>query len=166
MSPWVSVAVTVVIGTLGLGCNAVLIAFFLGKMRQQQAGFEQMFSAYQGFQRTIMEQLASTTRQAIDALNAKASEFDAFADGSAHDRARLNVRMEQVEANTSALRGLHDTVLTMNTRQEMAHQAQREASERMQRDITGLQRQVANIAASGLGSASVVTLPAQRAQQE
>jgi hypothetical protein len=140
--PWFSALLSLAVALLGVGGNAVLVAFFLGKLRATQDGFEKLFEAYQAF---IGHTLAT--------LGSRMSAFDAFGDASATDRARINVRLDQLERGAEETRSLRDEVMKLSARAEVQHRELGGEVSRLRRSTVQIQRQIASLATGRAGVA-------------
>ena len=140
--PWFSALLSLGVALLGVGGNAVLVAFFLGKLRATQDGFEKLFGAYQEF-------IAHT----LGALAARMSAFDASGDASATDRARINVRLDQLERGADDVRRLRDEVMKLSARGEIQHRELGGEVSRLRRSTVQIQRQIASLATGRAGVA-------------
>lgn len=141
MTPaWAPVLVSVLVALLGVGGNAVLVAFFLGKLRATQDGFEKLFRAYQ-----------DVTTHALTELAARMRHVDASGDASAVDRARLNVRLDQLEAAAGEARDLRDELMKLSARGDLQHRDLAQAVARLRRTQAQTQRQIASLATGRAG---------------
>lgn len=149
MSPWIPVIVTIVLGLVGLGIQGLLLAYFLGRMKEHQQGQAQLVQTFQRF-----------TESALEALTTRMSAMDKFASESTAHRAELSARLGTVETQTEGM---------PRFREEFAeHRAEGRAfMRRMEGDMSrvnmaleGLQRQVGSLATHGAGK--LIELPAER----
>lgn len=142
MSPWVPVFVTVALGLTGLGIQALLLAYFIGKMKEQQTGQRELVGVFQKF-----------TDKAIGALTDRMGALDKMNAESGSDRATLGARLTAVERNTDGLQSLRETFAGHSA----AFQAFKERSEghqgKVDRELAGIHRALGNIA---MGRASEV----------
>lgn len=168
LSPWVPVIISALLGIVGLGAQAVLVAFFLGKLRSQQDGQRDLFNAYQQSQKTLTEtQTAATgallqafTQQftaAIAGFQTRLGDFESWNDKHRVNAAEIDVRLGAVERNTENSRQGAENLIRLQTRFDSFVEAWGKADERTQRDLTSLQRQMANVATNGGGQ--LVELP-------
>ena len=141
-SPWLSPMVSLSVALLGVGGNAVLVAFFLGKLRAAQDGFEKLFRAYQEF-----------TGHTLAALGARMSVMDASGDASATDRARINVRLDQLERGADEVRRIRDEVMKLSARADLQHRELGGEVGRLRRSTVQIQRQIASLATGRAGVA-------------
>ena len=136
-APWVAVAVQ---GGLGL--------YFLGKAKG----------------------LLDAVTARVTALGAKLDGLERFTEDSLSDRARLNTRVAALEAHTAHGDALREAVAAnvQNTREELAafrgaaeeqHRSLSRSMESVQRDLQGVNRQLANLAADRLGFRAPETEP-------
>jgi hypothetical protein len=171
LSPWVPVIISGLLGTVGLGAQAVLVAFFLGKLRSQQDGQRDLFNAYQQSQKTLSETQAAATgallaafteqfRMAIQGFQTRLGDFETWNDKHRVNAAEIDVRLGAVERNTENSRQAAENLIRLQTQFEAFVATWSKADERTQRDLTSLQRQMANVA-TGAGD-RVVELPAAR----
>lgn len=142
MNPWTPVLVSGFVALVGVGGNAVLIAFFLGKMRATQDGFEKLFRAYQDF-----------TAQTLAGLAARMAQLDRSGDASATDRARMNVRLDQLERGSGETRELRDELMKLSARAELHHRELDLGVARLRRSSAQMQRQIATLATGRAGVA-------------
>lgn len=141
MHPWIPVVVTVALGLIGLAIQACLLAFFIGKMREQQAGQERLVNVFREF-----------TEKAIDAMMTRLGRFDEIAAESQADRATLNAKLSVVERNTDGLQGLREA-MAAHAATFGAHRERQEADmEKLNRAMEGVQRQLATLATKGPGA--------------
>lgn len=141
MHPWIPVVVTVALGLIGLAIQACLLAFFVGKMREHQAGQERLVNVFREF-----------TEKAIDAMMGRMARFDEMAAESKADRATLNAKLALVERNTEGLQGLREQMATLNATFQ-AHRERVEVDlEKQVMAMEGVQRQLATLATKGPGA--------------
>lgn len=146
ISPWVPVIVTVILGLAGLGIQALLLAYFIGKMKQQQTGQEALVKVFQDF-----------TEKAISALTERLANLDKFATSSQADRAALNARLQAVERNTDGLQNLRET-FSGHAAAFLAFKENAEAHQgKVDRELNGIHRQLANIAMGRVGEVVSLT---------
>lgn len=135
-----------VVALMGIVGNAVVVAFFLGKLRERQSGQEQLVAAFQGFM-----------NQTINALLSRLNSFDALASDSVADRASLNARMAAVEHNTQGMQGLRDSVTKLDaTFSSHANRAEADMK-KVSMGVESLQRQMANIASGRAGTVTTIS---------
>lgn len=170
LSPWVPVIISGLLGAVGLGAQAVLVAFFLGKLRSQQDGQRDLFNAYTASQKTLADaQAAATaallgafTQQFTDAIRGfqvRLGDFETWNDKHRVNAAEIDVRLGAVERNTENSRQGAENLIRLQTRFDGFVEQWTKADERTQRDLQSLQRQMANVA-SGAGD-RVVELPSR-----
>lgn len=92
MAPWVPVVVTLVLGVVGLGIQGLLLAYFLGRMKEHQSGQAQLVDTFQQF-----------TQQALAALTTRMAALDSIASESKSDRAAITARLGGIEQSTDGL---------------------------------------------------------------
>lgn len=149
MQAWVPVVVTLVLGACGLGIQGLLLAYFLGRMKEHQQGQAALVSAFQKF-----------TDQAISALTARMGAVDSFTAESRADRAKLSARLTSIENLTDGLPRLRED-FAGHRAESTAHMKRMEDDmARVNRSLEGLQRQVANLAVHGPGQ--LVSLSADK----
>lgn len=140
MQPWIPVVVTIVLGALGLGVQGLLLAYFLGKMKEHQVGQAALISAFQKF-----------TDQAITALTARMGAVDAFTAESKADRAHLSARLGGLEQATEGMPRFREE-FAAHRAEASAHMKRMESDmNRVNMALEGLQRQVGNLATHGPG---------------
>lgn len=140
MHPWVPVLVTIALGVLGLAIQGLLLAYFLGRMREHQAGQAALVGTFRDF-----------TEKALDALSDRMSAMDKFASESGSHRAELSARLGAVEAKTNGLPALGERFAAFEAK-SLAHQDRCESDlQRMSMALEGLQRQVGSLAIHGPG---------------
>lgn len=140
MSPWVPVAITVVLGVMGLGIQALLLAYFIGKMKEQQNGQKSLVEAFQKF-----------TDQAIASLVGRIASLDDVTTESKVSHAALNARLMTVEHNTEGLQTLRET-FAGHAATFLAFKERMESdSAAMKREMAVANRQLANIATGRVG---------------
>jgi hypothetical protein len=145
LPPWVPVFITVALGMIGLGIQACLLAYFLGKMKEHQAGSQALVDAFKEF-----------TNLAIANLTQRLDGVDEFANVSRLDRGAMTARLQSVERNTEGLQGLREGMAGLTA----TFQAHRERTEsdlaHVNRSLEGLQRQLANLVSGGSGRVVVM----------
>lgn len=162
LSPWVPVIISGLLGIVGLGAQAVLVAFFLGKLRSQQDGQRDLFNAYTASQKTLSETqtaatgalLAAFTSQfqmAIQGFQTRLADFETWNDKHRVSAAEIDVRLGAVERNTEQSRAGAENLIRLQTMFDAFVGTWSKADERTQRDLQSLQRQMANVAAHGGG---------------
>ena len=140
MHPWVPVLVTIALGILGLTVQGFLLAYFLGRMKEHQAGQAQLVATFRDF-----------TEKALNALGDRMGAMDKFAAESGAHRAELSSRLGALEAKTQTLPHLGERFAAFEAK-SLAHQDRCEADlHRMSMALEGLQRQVATLAVHGPG---------------
>lgn len=146
MHPWVPVIITVALGVSGLGIQGLLLAYFLGRMKENQLGQEKLVTAFQAF-----------TAQTLAGLMERLQKFDSLAADSQTDRANINARLTGLERSTDGLPKFREDFAGFAATSR-AHQERTEAElARMSRGMEGLQRQIAELAIHGPGQ--LVELP-------
>ena len=174
LSPWVPVIISGLLGIIGLGAQAVLVAFFLGKLRSQQDGQRDLFNAYTASQKTLSETQAAATaallaafteqfRMAIQGFQTRLGDFETWNDKHRVNAAEIDVRLGAVERNTENSRQGAENLIRLQTMFDAFVATWTKADERTQRDLQSLQRQMANVAAHGGGV--LVELPTQAPAQ-
>lgn len=145
-SPWIPVLLSLGFGLSGFVIQALLFAYFLGRMKAQQES-----------QKDLVETLKSFTSQALDGLNARMSKVDTFTATASTERAGLSARLKGVEDKTEGLPAFREEFAGFSAR-TIAHQERLESDVRRVSDgVTSLQRQVGNLAIHGPGQ--LVKLP-------
>lgn len=140
MHPWVPVLVTIALGILGLTVQGFLLAYFLGRMKEHQAGQAQLVATFRDF-----------TEKALDALGERMGAMDKFAAESGAHRAELSSRMGALEAKTQGLPQLGERFAAFEAK-SLAHQDRTESDlQRMSMALEGVQRQLAQLAIHGPG---------------
>lgn len=147
MSPWIPVVVTIVLGVLGLAVQSVLLAFFLGRMKEHQSSQNTLVATFQKF-----------TESALTALTARMGAVDAFTVESRTDRASLQARMVSLERLVDGLPRFREEFASHRATSE-SHQSRVEAElARILQAQEGQQRQLANLALRAPGE--VISLAA------
>lgn len=150
MHPWVPVIITVVLGVAGLTVQGLLLAYFLGRMKENQLGQEKLVKAFQDF-----------TGATIAGLVERLEKFDEIASDSSTDRAKLNEKMSGVERSTEGLPRFREEFAGFIAK-SAAHQDRTESElERMGRSLEGLQRQISELAIHGPGQLVELTRKGQ-----
>lgn len=90
---------------------------------------------------------------AIGKLDGRMAAFDSFSDQSSNDRARINVRLDQLERAQGDARDLRDELMRLSARVEVQHRGLDETLARLRRTTTQLQRQLASLATGRAGVA-------------
>jgi len=168
MSPWVSVALTVAIFLVGLAIQGAVLGFFLGKMRQAQAGQAELFAAHlaasrdladahQKAQEALMGTFRTFLETTVSGLLGRLAAADEFQQASAADRAAINARLQVVEKNTDSMPGMRDTLVAATTRIEQLQSQTKEEVAALKRASEGLQRQITTLAGR-VGGTSVIEL--------
>jgi hypothetical protein len=168
LSPWVPVIISALLGITGLGAQAVLVAFFLGKLRSQQDGQRDLFNAYTASQKTLSETQSAATAQllaafteqfklAIQGFQNRLGDFESWNDKHRVNAAEIDVRLGAVERNTESGRQQAENLIRLQTMFDAFVATWTKADERTQRDLQSLQRQMANVA-TGAGD-RIVELP-------
>lgn len=140
MPEWVPVIITVALGLAGLGVQALLLAYFLGRMKAQQEGAEALIATFRDF-----------TRQAIAQLTERLDAVDEFATKSREHRAQLDARLGGVERNTEGLQGVRESMAAL-TATFTAHRERNESDmAHVNRSLEGVQRQLGNMMTGGAG---------------
>lgn len=146
MHPWVPVIITVALGVCGLGVQGLLLAYFLGRMKENQLGQEKLVTAFQDF-----------TAQTLQGLMERLQKFDSLAADSQTDRTNINARLMGLERATDGLPKFREDFAGFAATSR-AHQERTESElQRMARGMEGLQRQIAELAIHGPGQ--LVELP-------
>lgn len=139
MPSWVPVIV-------GLVLQALMLAYFLGRMKAQQEG-----------QRELVETFKKFAGDAIDRLTARADAADLATTEAIRERASLSSRMRSVEQSTDGLPKFREEFagFSGSTTQRLSHIESE--MKRLAIASEGIQRQVANLALHGPGQ--VVRMP-------
>lgn len=149
MQPWVPVIVTLILGVIGLGIQGLLLAYFVGRMKESQIGQAALVAAFQQF-----------TDQAITSLTTRMGAVDAFTSEARSDRASLATRLGGVERLVDGLPKFREEFAAFRATSE-GHQSRVEDElGRILRAQEGQQRQLANLALRAPGD--VVSLPATK----
>ena len=149
MAPWIPVVVTLVLGIIGLAIQGLLLAYFIGRMKENQTGQQALVAAFQKF-----------TEQAITALTTRMGAVDAFTAESRSDRAAITARLGAVEKLVEGMPAFREEFAAHRATSE-AHQHRVEAElGRILQAQEGQQRQLANLALRAPGE--VVSLPAAK----
>lgn len=152
MQPWIPVAVTIVLGITGLGIQGLLLAYFLGRMKEHQSGQAALVAAFQKF-----------TDQAIGALTERMGAVDAFTSESKSDRAALSQRLGAIEDRTEGLPRFREEFAAYRATSE-AHQSRMESEVgRILQAQDGIQRQLQTLALRQPGK--ILELPATGADR-
>lgn len=140
MHPWVPVIITVALGVCGLGVQGLLLAYFLGRMKENQLGQEKLVKAFQDF-----------TGATLSGLMERLEKFDQLSSDSQTDRANINARLTGLERSTDGLPRFREEFAGFAATSR-AHQERTESElARTSRSLEGLQRQVAELAIHGPG---------------
>ena len=139
MPSWVPVIV-------GLVLQALMLAYFLGRMKAQQEGQRELVDAFKKF-----------AGDAIDRLTARADAADNATTEAVKERASLASRMRSVEQSTDGLPKFREEFAGFSaaTTQRLTHIESE--LKRVAVASEGIQRQVANLALHGPGL--VVRMP-------
>lgn len=152
MQPWIPVVITIVLGVMGLGIQGLLLAYFLGRMKEHQAGQAALVAAFQKF-----------TDQAIGSLTERMGAVDSFTSESRSDRAALNQRLGSIEERTEGLPKFREDFAAYRATSE-AHQTRMESEVgRILQAQDGIQRQLQTLALRQPGK--VLELPATGADR-
>ena len=154
MHPWFPVIVTICLGVAGLGVQGLLLAYFLGRMKENQAGQEKLVAAFREF-----------TQRAIDQLMDRLSMFDELARESQSDRAALNARLSSIEQKTDGLPRFREEVAGFIKVSEAHHDRQEQEIARLARSAEGMQRQIGELAIHGPGELVRMTRRPGRAKE-
>ena len=149
MSPWIPVVVTIILGLLGLAVQGLLLAYFLGRMKEHQQGQAALVATFQRF-----------TEGALDALTARMSAMDKFASESTSHRAELSARLGTVEASTDGMPRFREEFAEHRAEARAFMRRMESDMERVNMALEGLQRQTASLAVNGPGK--LIELPAER----
>lgn len=148
MHPWIPVAVTICLGILGLGIQGLLLAYFLGRMKEHQAGQAALVATFQRF-----------TEGALEALTARMGSMDRFASDSSAGRAEMSARLSGLEQATDGMPKFRED-FAEHRAEARAHMSQmRSDMQRVNMSLEGLQRQVGSLATHGPGR--LIELPAE-----
>lgn len=109
-------------------------AFFLGKMREQQNNHSTLMTAWETNQKAVMEALLARMAKGED----KDSE-------SATDRAKLNLRVDNVEREVRAMARVRDDVIRLDTKFGEHARNTSEGMAQQKNILEGLQRGLANM---------------------
>lgn len=146
MQAWIPVAVTVVLGLLGLGIQGLLLAYFIGRMKENQLGQAQLVETFQAF-----------TTKTLDTLLSRMAGVDSVLSSAGADRASIHARLDNVERNTNGLQEDRQAFAAFRAT-SVAHQERTEAElARILQTQEGLQRQLANLALRQPGE--IIELP-------
>lgn len=149
MHPWTPVIVTLVLGLVGLGIQGLLLAYFVGRMKENQLGQAQLVETFQAF-----------TTKTIDALLTRMAAVDGMLSAAGADRAGIHQRLQGIERDTNGLQDDRQAFAAFRATTE-AHQERTEAElSRILMALEGQQRQLANLALRAPGE--VVSLPATK----
>lgn len=146
MSPWIPLIVTIIIAIVGLAGQGVLVAFFLGKMRERQVGQELLVDSFQKF-----------TEQTVAALMTRLGQFDSMQTESVKDRAALNARLTNLETNTAGLGHLREEFITYRATQTEHGKRLESDLARVGQGVESLQRQMANLVSGRAGQVTTIT---------
>ena len=116
---------------LALVVNAVVVGMALATLRQTVRGLT----------------------EAIHKLDGRMAGFDGFCDQSSNDRARINVRLDQLERGADDLRRLRDELAALSARSDARSRELEAGGQRLRRALGQLQRQIANLATGRAGVA-------------
>lgn len=149
MQPWIPVIVTIVLGAIGLGVQGLLLAYFIGRMKENQAGQAQLVETFQAF-----------TTKTIDALLIRMGAVDGVLSAAGADRAAIHQRLQSIEKDTNGLQADRQAFAAFQAT-TTAHQERTEAElGRILQALEGQQRQLANLALRAPGD--IVSLPAAK----
>lgn len=149
MHPWTPVAVTIILGVSGLGIQGLLLAYFLGRMKEHQQGQAALVQTFQRF-----------TEQALDALTNRMGAMDKFASDSTSHRAELAARLAGLEQSTEGMPRFRED-FAEHRAESRSHMKRMESDMgRVNMALEGLQRQVGSLATNGPGK--LLELPAER----
>jgi hypothetical protein len=147
MAPWIPVLVTIVLGVTGLGLQALALAYFIGRMKENQAGQAALVEAFKAF-----------TTKTLDALLLRMGAVDSVLSAAGADRAAIHQRLQGIERDTNGLQEDRQRFAAFEAT-TTAHQERTEAElGRILQALEGQQRQLANLALRAPGD--VITLPA------
>lgn len=139
-TPWTPVIVTIVLGIMGLAIQGLLLAYFLGRMKEHQAGQAALVQAFQRF-----------TEGALGALTERMSRMDSFTAESQAHRSELAARLSALELSVKGLPEFRESFAGFRAKTE-GHQKRVEADlDRLNHSSDALQRQLAQLAINGPG---------------
>lgn len=149
MQPWIPVIVTLVLGLFGLGIQGLLLAYFVGRMKENQSGQAQQVEAFKAF-----------TTKTLDALLLRMGAVDSVLSAAGADRAAIHQRLQGIERDTNGLQEDRQRFAAFEAT-TTAHQTRTEDElHRILQALEGQQRQLANLALRSPGD--VVSLPATK----
>lgn len=149
MQPWIPVVVTIVLGLVGLGIQGLLLAYFIGRMKENQMGQAQLVETFQTF-----------TTKTIDALLIRMGAVDSVLSAAGADRAAIHQRLQGIEKDTNGLQADRKSFAAFQATTS-AHQERTEAElSRILQALEGQQRQLANLALRAPGD--IISLPATK----
>lgn len=149
MHPWIPVIVTIVLGLIGLGLQGLALAYFIGRMKENQAGQAALVEAFKAF-----------TTKTLDALLLRMGAVDQVLSAAGADRAAIHQRLQGIERDTNGLQEDRQQFAAFRATSE-AHQERTESElNRILQALEGQQRQLANLALRAPGD--VVSLPATK----
>jgi len=152
VQPWIPVIVTIALGVVGLGIQGALLAFFIGRMKENQLGQAALVAAFQTF-----------TAQTIAGLMDRMKIVDEVGAATIADRASINARLMGLERATEGMPQLREDFAAHRATSE-AHQARVEAEiGRILQAQEGVQRQLQTLALRQPGK--VLELPATGADR-
>lgn len=152
MQPWIPVVITLCLGVAGLGIQGLLLAYFLGRMKEHQAGQSQLVETFQQF-----------TQQALAALTTRMSALDGIASESKSDRAAITARLGSIEQSTEGVPRFREDFAAFRAT-AIAHQERMESEVgRILQAQDGIQRQLQTLALRQPGK--VLELPATGADR-
>lgn len=147
LQPWIPVLVTIVLGLVGLGIQGLALAYFIGRMKENQTG-----------QAALVEAFKTFTTKTLDALLLRMGTVDSVLSAAGADRAAIHQRLQGIERDTEGLRDDREQFAAFRAT-TTAHQDRTEAElGRILQALEGQQRQLANLALRSPGD--VVSLPA------
>lgn len=140
MHPWTPVIVTIVLGVFGLAVQGFLLAYFIGRMKENQMGQAALVAAFQDF-----------TKTAIEGLMERMKTVDELGSASTADRAALNARLMTIEKTTEGLPRLREDFAGHRAKSEAHHNRVESELQRVNMSLEGVQRQLGNLAVHGPG---------------
>jgi len=152
VQPWIPVFVTIGLGVIGLAIQGALLAFFIGRMKENQLGQAALVAAFQAF-----------TAQTITGLMERMKTVDEVGAATIADRAAINARLMGLERQTEGMPQLREDFAAHRAKAE-AHQDRVEAE--LGRILTAqesAQRQLQTLALRQPGK--IVELPATGADR-
>ena len=160
--PWVAVAIQLMLLAIAAGKAQEKLSKAEERLKAQEASFTERLNRLDETWGARCNKLDAAFERRIGELNAKQATFDTFAEATLRDRATLISEVatlksdavhaeQQREATNTLIQKTREEVASFQATIQEQNRSLERGMEALQRGLDGANRQLANIAANGLG---------------